>query len=312
MLLALVFAATASGSTPKWACSLSEKPSAHAKADTADPKRTQVDALRLDRVAAAEQKVPAVTKDSLPSVVAAAETGVLVVFFAPWCGHCKHFVLQGEDGTAESAPIEKLNTQLEAAKGPKVVKFNVDAGPTPEGYEVQYIPTIYLVAKSGEKTAFEGDPSDLAGLQKFALGKQEEKHEEEESGLSDMIPVLASSNATKKVVLIQTAQRLHPWASITAEAAKLAGKPQLAELQTAHVGYPEPLDPHGKNLALTSVVNTAEDVSPLGRLSEQLDGSLQVNPMSALSSWVSDTPAVRTAPKPRQASLLATYNRDLA
>merc|ERR1719324_1249260 len=195
----VVLIRAASGSTPKWACSLSEKPAAHAKADTADPKRTQVDALRLDRVAAAEQKVPAVTKDSLPSVVAAAETGVLVVFFAPWCGHCKHFVLQGEDGTAESAPIEKLNTQLEAAKGPKVVKFNVDAGPTPEGYEVQYIPTIYLVAKSGEKTAFEGDPSDLAGLQKFALGKQEEKHEEEESGLSDMIPVLASSNATKKV-----------------------------------------------------------------------------------------------------------------
>ena len=52
------------------------------------------------------------------------------------------------------------------------------------------MPTIYLTAKSGEKKAFEGDPSDLAELQKCALEKKEPK---EEGRLSDLIPVLPSS-----------------------------------------------------------------------------------------------------------------------
>jgi len=242
------------------------------------------------------QKVTAVDGTSLTKLVAE-KKDLLVVFYAPWCGHCKNFVLHGEDGSPESAPIENLNAQLVAAKGPKVVKFNVDAGAIPAGYEVQYIPTIFLV-KGEKKTPFSGDPSDLADLKKFATS-------------SDAIVVL-KANATKKASLLQTGQRLHPWASMTAEMVKMSAKPKLAALQTKHVGYPTHLDPHGKNLALTSVVNAAEDVSPLGKLSEQLDGNLQVSPMSALSSWVADTPAVRTAPNTKQASLLATYNRDLA
>merc|ERR1719162_581868 len=133
------------------------------------------------------QKVLAVDQASLSGVVSAAEVGVLVVFYAPWCGHCKNFVLHGADGAPESAPIEALNSQLLAAKGPKVVKFNVHASPVPAGYDVQYIPTIYLVKKSGEKTTFEGDAGDINDVKSFALGGG--------------VVVALKANATKKASL---------------------------------------------------------------------------------------------------------------
>ena len=114
--------------------------------------------------------VQAVDGPGLVKAVQAAKTDSLVVFYAPWCGHCKGFVLSGPDGTMKTAPIEILKKELQSTNPTvDVLKFDTQANQVPAGFAVQYIPTIFLVAPSGQRVAYKGDPNNGAQLKQFAL-----------------------------------------------------------------------------------------------------------------------------------------------
>merc|ERR1719191_513491 len=106
------------------------------------------------KVEAAESVKP-VNSKSLKELIDAKKE-ILVVFYAPWCPACKAFVLNG----GEQAPIELLSKEFQQASGPTIVKFDVDADDDVGGFDVQYIPTVFLVTSNGEKKMFKGDPHD--------------------------------------------------------------------------------------------------------------------------------------------------------
>jgi len=89
----------------------------------------------------------------------------MIVFYAPWCAHCKAFV------TSTNAPINALSQSLERVNGPKVVKFDVQANTAPEELGLEGVPTIYLFKKTGEASQFKGNigAGNLEGLMAFAL-----------------------------------------------------------------------------------------------------------------------------------------------
>merc|ERR1719375_577744 len=109
------------------------------------------------------KKVPSVNAEDLEEAVK--DSNVLVVFYSSQCMHCYDFVEKG----GQDAPIEQLSRKLSAAGGSKVkvVKFNVDEDRVPNVFTVEYVPTIYLVAKGSEKmSVFEGydtSPDTLKG-----------------------------------------------------------------------------------------------------------------------------------------------------
>merc|ERR1719375_1540656 len=109
------------------------------------------------------KKVPSVNAEDLEEAVK--DSNVLVVFYSSQCMHCYDFVEKG----GQDAPIEQLSRKLSAAGGSKVkvVKFNVDEDREPGVFTVEYVPTIYLVAKGNEKmSVFEGydtSPDTLKG-----------------------------------------------------------------------------------------------------------------------------------------------------
>jgi len=118
--------------------------------------------LKKDAADEAKQAVQAVDSSSLTALVA--KEDVFVVFYAPWCPHCQTYVMHDEAGSAENAPIEKLNEHLK--NGVKVVKFDVDAHQPPAGFDVKYIPTSYFANKD-VKAKYEADPMDFDAVEKF-------------------------------------------------------------------------------------------------------------------------------------------------
>merc|ERR1719163_1614673 len=84
----------------------------------------------------------------------------LIVFYAPWCPHCQQFVLHDGKGDPTKAPLELIKKDLvadPASKDVEVLRFDVNAHrDIPQGLEVQFIPTMYVVA-GGTATKFEGN-----------------------------------------------------------------------------------------------------------------------------------------------------------
>ena len=106
------------------------------------------------------------------STIAEHDSGLLVMFYAPWCGHCKKL-----------APIwDELGEKYKGMKGADVVIAKLDATandiPTPK-IKVTGFPTLVWVTKSGETNVYSGG-RELADLTKFVnekLGIKEEKKE---------------------------------------------------------------------------------------------------------------------------------------
>jgi len=106
--------------------------------------------------AAEDSKVIKLTKDNFDEVVNDAET-ILVKFFAPWCGHCKHL-----------APEYIKAAEILEKDGDGVILAEVDA--TEETglasrFDVHGYPTLYVFHK-GEKSDYKG-PRDADGIVKY-------------------------------------------------------------------------------------------------------------------------------------------------
>mmetsp|Transcript_87674 Transcript_87674/g.283860 ORF Transcript_87674/g.283860 Transcript_87674/m.283860 type:complete len:234 (+) Transcript_87674:88-789(+) len=122
------------------------------------------------RNASAQQPVQAVDAASLAALLREAKNDLLIVFYAPWCPHCRSFVMQDSAGNSANAPLELLNRDIRASNGPKVVKFNIEANARPDGFAVDYVPKIYFDSKSGStRTTYQGNPSDLPSLKAWAM-----------------------------------------------------------------------------------------------------------------------------------------------
>jgi len=106
--------------------------------------------------AAEESKVVVLTKDNFDKVVNDAET-ILVKFYAPWCGHCKHL-----------APEYIKAAGILEKDGEGVILAEVDATEETDlanRFDVHGYPTLYVFHK-GVKSDYKG-PRDANGIVKY-------------------------------------------------------------------------------------------------------------------------------------------------
>merc|ERR1719478_1257939 len=76
-------------------------------------------------------ETPLVNQQSLTEKVNKKEKDFLVVFYAPWCGHCQRFVLHDGTGDPSKAPLEKINKDLSNDHF-QVLRFDITAGEGPD------------------------------------------------------------------------------------------------------------------------------------------------------------------------------------
>jgi len=108
-------------------------------------------------LAACADHVVKLTDKTFDDFIAKQEGTVLVKFFAPWCGHCKH--LAPEFIKASDILINDEN---------KVVLAEVDATAEEElaqRFEIHGYPTLYIF-RNGEKTEYQG-PRDADGIVRY-------------------------------------------------------------------------------------------------------------------------------------------------
>jgi len=106
--------------------------------------------------AAEDSKVVVLTKDNFDKVVNEAET-ILVKFYAPWCGHCKHL-----------APEYIKAAEILEKDGDGVILAEVDATEESElanRFDVHGYPTLYVFHK-GVKSEYHG-PREANGIVKY-------------------------------------------------------------------------------------------------------------------------------------------------
>lgn len=159
----------ASAALPAWACPLQNLAAPAVATQNTLGFSTHETAKANSTVG--KQQVTPVNQDSLSKMLKANdEKGLLVVFYAPWCGHCQKFVMANEFGDPDNAPLERINKALIEKKGPKVVKYDTEAGGRPpKGFAVKYIPSIFTVTSLNVVTKYEDDPNDAQKLMAFAM-----------------------------------------------------------------------------------------------------------------------------------------------
>merc|ERR1719263_2168313 len=108
---------------------------------------------RLMKAMDAALETPVANGQDLATLAEKKEQDTLVVFYAPWCGHCQTFVLHDGKGDPTKAPLEKFRRDLaedSATKDVVVQRFDVTRGrDMPKAFEVKFIPTVYFVAQTG-------------------------------------------------------------------------------------------------------------------------------------------------------------------
>jgi len=161
-----------------------EGPDAKKMAALQDAKQEYIDLKK--KMMAVEQRlmgamdalleVPVTNGTALTTLLEKKQQNALVVFYAPWCGHCQQFVLHDGKGDPTKAPLEVFRRDLagdSATKGVAVQRFDVTKGKDmPKAFEVKFIPTVYFVAQTGVVTKFEGNPGDLQALKGFVTEHQ--------------------------------------------------------------------------------------------------------------------------------------------
>jgi len=267
-------AVASSPPAPSWACSLSARP--HLSANMSG------DELRLDSLASAEeedseaavdermvsQQVQAVDAASLGAVLSESTSNVLIVFYAPWCGHCQTFVMHDRHGNPENAPIEALNHQLLQAKGPKVVKFDIDSSAIPSEFDVQYIPTVYLATRSGAKLKYQQGADDITALKSWAMN----------AGNPAMLQLRGAPAAGVPAPSF--------WATMTDASRTMAGMPTSSQLSALAVNKHHQEVERRAQKAAEAKEAEVESASPLSKLSLSPDVETMV---PAMDKWMRKT-----------------------
>merc|ERR550537_1703597 len=71
-------------------------------------------------------ETPLMNQQTLAAKVEEKKKDFLVVFYAPWCGHCQRFVLHDGTGNPDNAPLEKINKEMSNDEL-QVVRFDITA-----------------------------------------------------------------------------------------------------------------------------------------------------------------------------------------
>mmetsp|Transcript_48088 Transcript_48088/g.139293 ORF Transcript_48088/g.139293 Transcript_48088/m.139293 type:complete len:215 (+) Transcript_48088:93-737(+) len=160
----------AAGGAPAWACGLGERPQL---LRAARPPSKAASPLRLHSArggnSSSAEAVEAVDRGGLAAILEEDSADLLIVFYAPWCPHCRDFVMQDAAGDAAKAPLQLLSRELAAEHGPKVLKFDIEASKHPEDFVVNYVPRIFFKPRNGAHVAYEGSPDDLQSLKDWVL-----------------------------------------------------------------------------------------------------------------------------------------------
>jgi len=101
-----------------------------------------------------DSKVVVLTNDNFDKVVNEAET-ILVKFYAPWCGHCKHLAPEFIKAAEILEPEGVILAEVDATEEKKLA----------DRFDVHGYPTLYVFHK-GEKTEYHG-PRDANGIVKY-------------------------------------------------------------------------------------------------------------------------------------------------
>ncbi|KAK6923477.1 hypothetical protein RJ641_011781, partial [Dillenia turbinata] len=122
--------------------------------------------LALGCVSASEEKEFVVTLDhSNFSEVVGKQDFIVVEFYAPWCGHCKHLAPEYEKAASE---LSKHNPPVTLAKVDASDEVNKDLA---KQFEIRGFPTIKILRNGGESVQEYKGPRDADGIVSYLIGQ---------------------------------------------------------------------------------------------------------------------------------------------